>query len=144
MTANRIKKLARFTLTEWKLLIVAMSLLPMVALTLRMFGFLRTEQLLSRLFPLSSTAHPCQVRKEDVYQSVRMVNIGARYGIYRANCLKKSLVLFCLLRRLGGVPKIRLGVQCDNSRFFAHSWVELDDVALVSDKEHSDQFCVLY
>ncbi len=143
---KRVQQLSTLTLVEWKLLVAALFLLPAVALMLRLFGFLRTKRLFTRLlmFDPVTTLSKREVLEEDVQGLVRMVNVGARYGFYRANCLKKSLVLYAFLLKWGLSPEIRLGVQRRDDQLYAHSWVELKGEKLAGAADVSSQFSVLY
>jgi len=66
-----------------------------------------------------------------------MVNIAAREGVYRPNCLGQSLVLWWLLRQEGIASELRIGVRKQARRFQAHAWVERSGVVLNdSDEVH--------
>ena len=61
----------------------------------------------------------------DVERAARLVDAVAAY--YRpATCLKKSLVLFRILRRRGRPAAFRLGVRKRQDDFNAHAWVECE------------------
>jgi len=140
-----LKQLSDLSFLEWRLLADAVILLPLVALQLRLLGFLRTKSVLARFSRAASTTHfKKNQRARDVELLVRMVNVGARFGIYRANCLKIPLVLWYLLRRWGLEAKVRLGVQRIEDCFYAHSWVELDGKAVIGGADAQKQFCAIF
>ena len=45
-----------------------------------------------------------------------------------ATCLRESLVLYALLRRRGGRPKLCVGVKKDGVKLAAHAWIECGDM----------------
>ena len=53
-----------------------------------------------------------------------LVEIAARYSLARPTCLKKSLVLYALLRKAGIAAKLVIGTTAPQSGFRAHAWVE--------------------
>ena len=68
----------------------------------------------------------------------RVVAIAAGRGPVRATCLRRSILLWWLLRRDGIETVLRVGVNREDGAFNAHAWVEYlgrpvndtDDVAL--------------
>ena len=48
--------------------------------------------------------------------------------IWPAGCLPQAIAGYCLLRRAGLAPVIRLGVAREQQRFDAHAWLECDGV----------------
>lgn len=73
----------------------------------------------------------------------RAVAIAGNHGLYHANCLKQSLLLWWLLARRGINTEIKFGAQEESGiTFGAHAWVEYDGEALgdLSDLQH--QFLV--
>jgi len=63
-------------------------------------------------------------------RTARMVYVAANHGPYRANCLKRSLVIWGLLRRRGIPAELRIGVNNGEKIFQAHAWVESMGVVL--------------
>lgn len=117
---------------EKSLLLRSFALLPIVALSLRLFGFRRTQALLAP--PLSPAgARPAgdaaalQVR---IFRTARMVRAAAHHAPLRPTCLAESLTLWRLLRRQGLEARLRIGVRKVARRFEAHAWVEQAGVAL--------------
>jgi len=48
--------------------------------------------------------------------------------IWPAACLPQAIAGYCLLRRSGLAPVVRLGVALEGQRFDAHAWLECDGV----------------
>lgn len=60
-------------------------------------------------------------------RTAEMVNAAARWGVYDATCLRRSLVLWWLLRRRGIAASLRIGAHIEMGAFSAHAWVEFQD-----------------
>ena len=110
---------------EWSLLITALVMLPIIALGLRSYGLKKTRSTLARFIPDNTS----QILSEheamrEVYKVARIVDVASRHGLYRANCLKESLLLWWLLARRGIKSKIHIGVQKESIELIAHAWVE--------------------
>ena len=66
----------------------------------------------------------------DVGRAARLVEaVTACYPA--ATCLKKSLILFRLLRRRGIPAELRLGVRTVDGTFSAHAWIECEGRTLL-------------
>ena len=125
---RRLGQLKALSLHERRLLLASMLLLPLSALALHLSGFKSTQKIMSRFLPV--------VRSKDVSEGntlagarvvARIVSVAARHGIYHANCLKQSLVLWWLLARRGILSEIRIGVQkVQGGPLNSHAWVEYE------------------
>jgi hypothetical protein len=60
----------------------------------------------------------------DVERAARLVDAIASFYPLKATCLKKSLVLFRILRRRGVQVELRLGVAKRDGEFMSHAWLE--------------------
>jgi hypothetical protein len=105
---------------ERHLFLAAALLLPAVALGLRLVGWRRCQAALARLSPRGRPAAP-PVRAAD---AARMVLAASRHAPCRADCLRRSLVLWWLLRRAGLPGELRIGARKRDGRLEAHAWVE--------------------
>ena len=132
---GRIEQLKELSLEEWQLLLFASVLLPVVALSLRMKGFNRTQKTLCRYLPKGLTpTKPTRAKMDDVLIVARMVTVAADHGFYRANCLKQALVLWWLLLRRGIKSEIVFGIPKEAFKDFnAHAWVECNGINLSDD-----------
>jgi hypothetical protein len=127
-----VRKGRTWTQLSWKersLLLQALILLPLVTLSLKLWGMRRTQSLLAKL-PQQTRSVPSAVLLPKVEKTARMVRISARYSVLWTNCLKKSLVLWFLLRRQGIESELRIGVRRDQGEFQAHAWVEYEGIVL--------------
>jgi len=117
---------------EWGLLLITLLLLPVVALMLWVVGFKRSKSFLRHFVSIRPDyVTPGKSEKEKIHTIVRIVKIAARYGPYRANCLKQSLVLWWILARRGFLSEIRFGIQKESGDdISAHAWVEYGGINL--------------
>jgi hypothetical protein len=124
-----------------KLFWQAVTLLPVVAVSLRLRGFQRTKEKLQRkLTPSHQGADPV-ARVGDVLQKTcRMVSAAAYYGVGRPTCLGQSLALWYLLQKQGVATRLRIGVKKSPDKFEAHAWVEHDGVALNQDEAGHEHY----
>jgi hypothetical protein len=108
----------------------AALLLPLLTLSLKLFGFRRTQRLLQKF--LSSNQNMLQKTKSEsgVALTSRMVLAASRASAIPATCLERSLALWWLLGRQGIPSQLRIGVRTDAEKFQAHAWVEQDGVAI--------------
>lgn len=129
---DRWRKLRRLSAPEWWLLVQAMVLLPLTAVALHLMGLRRWQLVLARLAPVedAAAASPAEPSFEHARRAARMIAAASRHGLWRANCLEESLVLWWLLRRRAIRAELRIGVRKGASRVEAHAWVELDGLIL--------------
>jgi Transglutaminase-like superfamily len=124
-------KWRRFLELPWpekRWFLLALVLLPALALALRLLGLRRSQALLASLlpFPWPRGQNNGVSREPSARAIARMVRAAANHGPYRANCLKQSLVLWWLLRLWGVESDLRIGVQKSPVGVEAHAWVECD------------------
>ncbi len=114
---------------ERRLLIKLSFLLPMTWLALSIFGFNRARRMAEFELP-DNTSVPNEPAMERAQRIAQLAAIASSHGIYKANCLKQSLVLCWLLRRQGMPAQIKIGVIPNVQPFQAHAWVELVNIPL--------------
>jgi len=129
---KRLKQLEELTFTEWRVLLSAILLLPMIALVLKSIGFKKTQTFLSN--------HLTKKQLEEAQSVARMVSIAANHGFYSANCLKKSLLTWWLLGRRGIATDLKIGVNKETGDFNAHAWVEYRGNVLIDATDIEDRF----
>lgn len=71
-------------------------------------------------------------------EAARIVSIAAGHGVYRATCLRKSMLVWWFLRREGIQSRICFGVRMTDRLLEAHAWVEWDGIVL-NDSIHVSQ-----
>ena len=105
-------------------LIAYAFLLVLVQIALSWFGYQKVYTFLVShprkrdLFP-GQEGESLKVAKHYSY----MVSIAARYGLFRATCLRQALLVFWLLRRRGIQTDLRIGVRREGESIFAHAWL---------------------
>jgi Transglutaminase-like superfamily len=130
---RKFQTLLQLSAGDRAILLQALGLLPLVAISIRLKGLQFTQAFLLRL-PLANRCTPSTVANEElerqVWQTVRMVRIGVGYNSMWTNCLKQSLVLWILLRSQGILSVLRIGVRTESAKFSAHAWVEYEGIVL--------------
>ncbi|MFB2935998.1 lasso peptide biosynthesis B2 protein [Aerosakkonemataceae cyanobacterium BLCC-F154] len=137
LAINSWRKLKSLSWSELILLIQAFLLLPLVAFGIKCFGFRRLYEKIAN-FSFSQT----QVEKKDGIKQARaiakIIEVASRYGLYKPNCLQKSLLLWWLLQQRNIVTELRIGVRKKAEVLEAHAWVEYQGCVL-NDRSDVDQ-----
>ena len=125
---------------EWWLMLEAMMLLPVVALSLRTVKYNKTKNILGRFTSdISGQKGPDPTEIEKARVIARMVAVASRHGPYRANCLKQSMVLWWMLARYGISSEIIFGILKEkNDSVGTHAWVQCCGINM-SDTEKEQQ-----
>ena len=91
---------------------------------LRIVGFRRCQNLLSRLATRHHTRGSVADVSSSTLRTVSMVRAAARHTLGKPTCLSQSLVCWTLLRRQGIESDLRIGTRRESGKFEAHAWVE--------------------
>ncbi len=112
-------------------LILALAILPVVALLLRCVGLRRSQRLLGAI----SERPTYRIISRDISarRYAKLVDIASRRGLFTANCLQRSLALWFLLKQEGINCCLRIGTRKVNDMFEAHAWVEVDGFVINDD-----------
>jgi hypothetical protein len=116
-----LRRLARLSGSERRILLAAALWLPAVDLGLRTVGFARVRRWLAagrRAVPLSPE------RRAEAELVARMVTVAARHHLWPMTCLRRALVIDRLLARRGIPAELRIGVGKGEEGFRAHAWIE--------------------
>ena len=119
-----LRNLRKFRALSWRerrLLIGVALLLPWIRLALRVCGLRWTQRRLDRFVPRRPVADGLSPPAIN-----RIVRGASRLGSPQATCLRRSLVLWWLLKRRGVASEIRIGAY-NRDGFKAHAWVEWQD-----------------
>ena len=127
---ERFRRFSALERTAQGLFLRAMSLLPLVSLSLRWRGFGATQASLKLLLSDSHPEHDPAFVSKDAAATAHMVNAADRHGPVHPSCLAKSLTLWWLLGRQGISSHLRIGIRKEGEKFEAHAWVECDGDAL--------------
>jgi len=129
---KKLRKLLRLNPTERWTLAQAMILLPLTALALRLTGLRRTQRIFSSFITSVSVwkRERSEANLTQAHRISHLVSLAVNHGVYQANCLQRSLVLWWLLRSRGIESELHFGTRKNAGRFEAHAWVEIDDIVL--------------
>ena len=93
------------------------------------------------MHPESSLHTPNSTELDQSIQIAKIVDIAARHGLYRTNCLKKALALWFLLNRQNIFSVLHIGVQKDEEvSLKAHAWLECGGIPLIDPKDIGEHF----
>ena len=136
--SKRIRPFLSLPAHEKWVFVQAIGLLPMMALSLRWWGFGRVWGWLKQR-PLP--AHdPSDNDFKQVQRTAVLVHRAAKNRLFGSNCLKRSLVLYWLLKRQGIDSDLRIGVGRKESVFQAHAWIEYQQRPLHENRNLYDQY----
>lgn len=120
---SKARKFLQLSTSEKWMLFQALLLLPVSAVVLRLWGeHCLVAALGESLPPTFNTERG--IALQQARAAARMVALAERYGPYPANCLKRSVVTYWLLRRRGIDCNLRIGVCKKSSQIEAHAWIE--------------------
>ncbi|MEO1428197.1 MAG: lasso peptide biosynthesis B2 protein [Cyanobacteria bacterium J06632_19] len=142
LVIRKSRKIWRLDRNSQWLLLQALLLLPLVAISLKFWGLKRTQTGLARLLPSAKNQVENSLRHSQIIKTIAMVRLAARYYQPWANCLKKSLVLWGLLRHQGIESELRIGVQREAIKFEAHAWVECEGFVLNDTPDVRDRYAM--
>jgi hypothetical protein len=138
---RELAKLRALTGAERRFLAKAVVATTVVAGALPVFGFRRLHGALARSSRrrelLFTTPGSAGARAKT---AAKLVAIAAGRGPVRATCLRRSLVLWWLLRRDGIETVLRVGVNRDSGSLEAHAWVEFQGRPLGDDDDIATRF----
>lgn len=115
-----------------QILLVVSTLLPLVAALIRCLGFRRTFSFMSRFAGEESVGSVAVTTNQSrslirMKQTMRIIKIK---GLFRGNCLSRSLLLWLLLRRRQIPCTLVFGTRIRGGEFQAHAWVEKDFIPI--------------
>lgn len=99
-------------------------MLLQVDVQLRIQGWSQTRDRWLRWADLNRSANGAAETRADPRQIAWLVERAARTIPWPATCLRRSLVLWALLRREGVDSELRMGARKDSGMFQAHAWIE--------------------
>ena len=134
---NSWRKLKKLSRSELNLLVRSLLLLPLTAVCIKLFGFRR---LYAAIAFSNKKWYNLELNKNNAYVIARMVSLASNRGLYRPNCLQKSLVLWWLLRDRGIESDLRIGVRKQDGSLEAHAWVEYQGDVLNDTTDVKERF----
>ena len=138
-----LKSLRRFSALErptQTLLLRALVVLPLVALSLKVRGFDATRSTLRKMISSVTPQKDSVPLSKQIALTAHMVNAADRHGLVHPSCLVKSLTLWWLLGRQGITSELRVGVRKEGENLEAHAWVERERIALNEPEERHHHY----
>ena len=142
---TRLHKLRRLSPNERRLLLRAFLLLPLIHFALLLLGYSRLRRVMEKLIPYKSTDIPlsdAEILKR-ARKNARIVSIAAQHGLYKATCLRRSLLVWWFLRREGVQGRICFGVRMCARKLEAHAWVEYKGMVVNDSLKVHDRYTAL-
>lgn len=145
-TWKRIEQLKSLSFSDWRILLSSSFFLPAVALSLRLYGLNRTQTFLNWYGPLKFPGpEPGLMELQEAIRIARLVNICARHGLYRTNCLKQVLVLHLFLNKKGIPSTFHIGVSKNQEQALdAHAWLECANTPLIDSNDSLQKFSSIH
>ena len=145
MQITKLNKVREMSRHERGLLLQSVLLLPLIHLALMLFGFSRVQRWMQRLRPLKQKdrSHSGVEIVPRAREISRIVSVAADHGLYRATCLRRSMLVWWFLRRDGMDSQICFGVRTIGGRLLAHAWVEWDGIVLNDSIDITNQYRAL-
>jgi len=139
---NRLRQLIALSPLQWRIMLVSIFLLPLIALSLKLCGFKHTKKKMSQFIPSCIDENtPNEQDMVNVESISHAVAIAGNHGIYRTNCLKQSLLLWWFLARRGISTEINFGIEDEAiETFSAHAWVEYGGVNISNPEKTVQKF----
>ena len=128
--SGTLRRLCALSALQWRWLIAAQLLMPLIVLSLRTRGYSKTLAIITpeRHQKLAEDSTGADI--EEAQDMAWIVNIAATRGPFKARCLTRSLALLALLHRTGIPAHLQLGLRKNGDDFGAHAWVELQGIPL--------------
>ena len=142
---TKIAKFFALPAEQKKLILSAAILLPIADVSLRIFGYRKTQQALTHIIGNQKKQTPPDTEQFTQAQQVAYcVRNAAQNGPYRSTCLRESLVTWWLLQRKGISTILKIGVAKENGDFKAHAWVEMSGIPIIDAESTQVTFTSIY
>jgi hypothetical protein len=125
---KRFKKFFALSSDEKRTFLHALVVIPLAAVGLKLCGLDRVQAVLERRAERARKRHsaPAGDTVRQARDISRLVGIAGRRGIWRPDCLERSLVQSYLLQRKGFCPEMRFGCRREENTLCFHAWLEMD------------------
>jgi hypothetical protein len=132
MLMTNLDKLGQLSWKDRRLLFQAVLILPVIHWGLNVVEYARLKEGLEKIFSLEASGLPSC--KSEILQRasevVRIASIAEQHGFFRATCLRKSFLVWLLLRGEGIQSQLCFGVRFVRDQLEAHAWVECQNVVI--------------
>lgn len=130
MLRSKLRSARRFSVKEWRFLIIATLWLTVLRVSMPLFGFRRCVAAYGAKSKCAATLSLTPKQANTVQTISKCVQIASRNSIFKPNCLRSSLVLWRLLSHHGIPASLRIGVRDEKEGITAHAWIELNGAVL--------------
>ncbi len=138
---NKLRHIRRFSISDWIIVFISILFLPLIALSLKAKGYKWTKAQLEKKLPNCYSMNSNNEEEKVVVNRIsKLVTISAKYGPYRANCLKRALATWWLLARRGIESDLCVGVNTQKQAFSAHAWIEFEGDRFLIDQTETDYY----
>lgn len=145
MLITNLAKFRQLSRNDRCLLVSSILLLPIVHLALLTLGYFRLKGIIERLTPFQTAGSfgPETKVLHRAREIAHLISIASQHGIYKASCLRRSLLLWGFLRREGIQGSICFGVRRMGQQLEAHAWVECKGIIVNDFANIHDSFQTL-
>lgn len=132
MLVTNLNKVRGLSPKYRRLLFQSVLLLPCIHVALIFLGYIRLRRVMEKLIPSKTIVGPPSDSEgiQRAQEIARIVSIAAQHGLYKATCLRKSLLTWGFLRREQLAAKLCFGVRMSHQKLEAHAWVEYNGIVL--------------
>jgi hypothetical protein len=126
-----------------KIWYTSLVLLPLLHLSLRLFGLRKVQTALAR-WQRKTPSPPTHKVAKAVARPMRAIYLATLWPFFSGNCLSRSLLLWWLLLDAGIESDLRIGVRHFHGRLNAHAWIEYQGVPLNENADIHTQYSVFH
>ena len=132
MLMTNLNKVGGLSRDARRYLFQSVLLLPVIHFALLLLGYFRLRGAMEKLISLKPIDTP--VSETEILgrarEIARIVSIAAQHGLYKATCLRRSLLVWWFLRREDIQSEVCFGVRMIDHQLEAHAWVEYRGVVV--------------
>ena len=140
-TRRKLATFASLSAGQRWLALAAVALAPVARLSLACLGYARTTAMLRALSKGADRRPRAAEESLALAREVaRAVAAGTRNAPGGANCLRRSLMLWWLLRRRRVPATLHIGVRKPEGDFQAHAWVRVGDTVLNDSRDVAERY----
>lgn len=136
---NRWKRWDNFNRQQKRLFFYSLVYLKVASFLLFLFRYQDIYKFLQSRIPINK-AVPSEFAISRALKMAEVVEVAARRRLVNATCLRRSLVLWYLLRQEGIDSNLRFGVRKEATKIMGHAWVEINGSVINDDENVIKQF----
>jgi hypothetical protein len=137
--SHRWKSWGKLNRKQKKIFFYSLVYLNLTNFLLSLFRYQDLYNFLKDRIPLKERL-PQDIAILQAIEMAEVVELAARRRLVNATCLRRSLVLWYLLRREGIDSNLRFGVRKAAAEIMGHAWVEIEGSVINDDESITKQF----